>query len=267
VSLPVAVGEAAPAIPSPRVTPERGSETILLVDDSTEVLQFAAGGLERLGYTVLSASNAQGAIELASSFDSPIDLLILDLVLPDGNGRDVARRLTALRPGLAVLFVSGYPNSDPDVLPKPFNLDALGVRVQEVLRRRYYRRLLVIDDDPALAAFAKGVLSNAGFEVHTAENGSGAVACVREHAIDLVITDLIMPESEGLETIRNLRQEYPELPIIATSGAFGGHFLRHALKFGVQAVIHKPFSAADLLNVVKSTLGIGARIRARTNSR
>jgi CheY-like chemotaxis protein len=95
-----------------------------------------------------------------------------------------------------------------------------------------------------------------------APNGLGAVESVREHAIALVITDLIMPEMEGLETIRHLREAYPVLPIIAVSGAFGGQFLKHALTFGVQAAIHKPFSAAQLLEAVRRTLGIGALPRA-----
>jgi hypothetical protein len=170
---------------------------------------------------------------------------------------------------LAVLYVSGYPQY-PDVtegppqggsgfLPKPFSADALGLSVQAALRKRFSRRILFIDDDEALTAFATDTLSEAGFEVRAAKNGSGAVASVREHGIELVITDIIMPESEGLETIRNLRREYPALPIIAISGAFGGQFLKHARTFGVQAAIQKPFSAGELLEVVGRTLGIGAR--------
>jgi hypothetical protein len=127
------------------------------------------------------------------------------------------------------------------------------------LRRRYSRRILVIDDDPAIIAFTSDTLSEAGFEVRAAKNGSGAAALVREHGIELVITDIIMPESEGLETIRHLRREYPALPIIAISGAFGGQFLKPARTFGVQAAIQKPFSAEELMEVVRRTLGIGAR--------
>jgi hypothetical protein len=243
------------------------------VDDNAEVLRFAGNALESLGYTSLLASSGQEATDWAKNFAGPIEVLVIDLILPDGNGREIAERLRAIRPGLAVLFVSGYPLHTPvagggaqpgsEFLPKPFSADALGLSVQEALRTRYRRRILVIDDDPALIAFATHTLSEAGFEVLAATNGSGAAAAVGKHGIDLVITDLIMPESEGLETIRHLRQEYPVLPIIAVSGAFGGQFLKHALRFGVQAAIQKPFSAAELLEAVRRTLGIGAHPAGR----
>jgi hypothetical protein len=269
VYLPGAQGEAAADLLQPPTTPERGSGTILLVEDNAEVLQFAADALGSIGYTILSASNGHEAAEWARNFAEPIDLMVIDLMLPDGKGRDIAERLTAIRPGLAVLFVSGYPQH-PDLtvgqplpgsgfLPKPFSADALGLSVQAALRRRYSRRILVIDDDPAIIAFTSDTLSEAGFEVRAAKNGSGAAALVREHGIELVITDIIMPESEGLETIRHLRREYPALPIIAISGAFGGQFLKPARTFGVQAAIQKPFSAEELMEVVRRTLGIGAR--------
>jgi len=70
-----------------------------------------------------------------------------------------------------------------------------------------------------------------------------------------VITDLVMREREGLETMMKLRKSHPELPVVAISGAFGAHFLRSASLLGAKATLAKPFSAEDLLNVVQRVLG------------
>ena len=64
-------------------------------------------------------------------------------------------------------------------------------------------------------------------------------------AIDLVITDLVMPEQEGLETLQRLRAERPELPVIVISGAFGGSFLKTARRFGATATLPKPIDPED----------------------
>jgi DNA-binding NarL/FixJ family response regulator len=77
----------------------------------------------------------------------------------------------------------------------------------------------------------------------------------REHPSDLMITDLIMPDQEGVETITKLRREYPRLKIIAISGAFGGRYLRVAELLGADTVLQKPFTPQVLLDTVRKLLG------------
>ena len=73
-------------------------------------------------------------------------------------------------------------------------------------------------------------------------------------AVDLVITDLVMPEQEGLETLRRLRVERPNLPVIAISGAFGGSFLETASRLGATATLAKPIDPETLLRAVRKAL-------------
>ena len=87
-----------------------------------------------------------------------------------------------------------------------------------------------------------------------AGDGRSGMSKLERHAIDLVITDLVMPEQEGLETLRHLRQTRPELPVIAISGAFGGSFLKTARRFGAIATLPKPIDAEDLLRAVRQAL-------------
>ena len=98
------------------------------------------------------------------------------------------------------------------------------------------------------------MLRGAGYSVESAPDGREAVHRLAEAAFDLVITDLVMPEQEGIETIQILRKEFPHLKIVAVSGAFGGEYLRVARLLGAHAILEKPFSVDSLLAVVEETL-------------
>jgi CheY-like chemotaxis protein len=121
-----------------------GRATVLLVDDDQPVSAAAQRTLERAGYLVLAATNGKEALELASRHSGTIDLLITDLVMPEIGGRQLARQLTALRPGLVVLYTSGYTaeamnqqavlEDGDSFLGKPFTPDGLLRRVHEVLQ-------------------------------------------------------------------------------------------------------------------------------------
>ena len=99
-----AVASAPPAEEAPR----GGSETILVVEDQDELRSLICEVLEDAGHTVLAAANGLEALARAESHGGAVDLLLTDVVMPGMNGRELAERLTALRPGLRVLFVSGY---------------------------------------------------------------------------------------------------------------------------------------------------------------
>lgn len=119
-------------------------------------------------------------------------------------------------------------------------------------------RILIIDDDEQIRLILQQIMEWAGYEVTLAENGKVAMEVQRKTPADLVITDLIMPEQEGLETISQLKQECPELKIIAVSG--GGRigpdaYLPAALELGADRVFSKPFEIESVLEAVKELLG------------
>jgi PAS domain S-box-containing protein len=127
------------AAPVPREPAPGGHETVLLVEDDDAVRDFARFVLMKLGYRVLEASDGPQAIKLAEEFREPIDLLVCDVVMPHMNGVEVARRLTAARPGMKVLHVSGYPghaergSALSRFLPKPFDQGGLARAVRNAL--------------------------------------------------------------------------------------------------------------------------------------
>jgi len=117
--------------------------------------------------------------------------------------------------------------------------------------------ILLVDDDEQLRTMLSVVLRRAGYEVQVAIDGIEAGNSYRSHPSDLIITDLIMPEKEGLEIIRELHKDYPQAKIIAMSG--GGrtgtmNYLKLAQAFGAQEVLEKPFSHQEILEAIRRVL-------------
>lgn len=119
------------------------------------------------------------------------------------------------------------------------------------------RNLLLADDDADLRYALRRILERAGFVVSEAENGDQALHALEGATFDLLITDLIMPTREGLETIQACRRLHPELPIIAISG--GGRikpddYLALAKRLGAQRTLAKPFSGEELIIAAQAAL-------------
>ena len=248
------------------ITTLRGTETVLVVEDQQELRRLAAAILRRYGYEVLEAANANEALVHAERLTGRIHLMVTDLVMPGMTGAELAVRLSPLRPDMKIIFMSGYAknaivdrgilDSDVPYLPKPFSPEALASKVREALGAPgTVGTILVVDDDPAIRSFLGRVLSGAGYRVLGAKDGKEAVQHVNISEVDLMITDLIMPEQEGLETIEILHRRRPGLKIIAISGKFGGQFLRVAKLFGAQATLTKPVLPDQLLEAVRQVLG------------
>ena len=120
-------------------------------------------------------------------------------------------------------------------------------------------RILVIDDEPQVRAMLQQMLEREGYKVVEAEEGGVGIKLYQEHPPDLVITDILMPGKEGIETILALRKAYPGVKIIAISG--GGRMgkldvLPIAKSFGAVRTLAKPFEREELLEAVRAVLAM-----------
>jgi DNA-binding NtrC family response regulator len=114
--------------------------------------------------------------------------------------------------------------------------------------------ILVVDDDDEVRKVLRLMLERAHYTVIEAANGKQALARAADTHVSVVITDLVMPEQEGLETIQVLRREQPGLKIIAMSGAFGGEFLKTAGLLGAHATLQKPLRLQSVLETIEKVL-------------
>ena len=122
-----------------------GNETVMLVEDETQVRDLEARMLRQLGYTVLAAASGAEAMDISRAHPGKISLLVTDVVMPNMSGKQVADALLSSRPGLKVLYLSGYTedivvhhgvlDSGVDFLTKPFSREALARKIREILSR------------------------------------------------------------------------------------------------------------------------------------
>ena len=129
----------------PEAAKPNGGETVLLVEDEEQVRDLTARMLKNLGYDVLIATSGEDALRIGQHHAGKITLLISDVVMPSMSGKQVADALVGLRPGIKVLYLSGYTentvvhhgvlDSNVDFLPKPFTREALSQKVHEIISR------------------------------------------------------------------------------------------------------------------------------------
>jgi DNA-binding response OmpR family regulator len=135
-------------------------------------------------------------------------------------------------------------------------------------------KILIIDDDEKMLHVVRLALVGAGYDVRTARNGREGERLLAEFAADLILTDLVMPDKEGIEFIIDRRRVDPQQRIIAMSGAGGAYaqdYLCYARALGADATLAKPFRLERLLQVVEQVLreqrraGSGQGARNRTS--
>jgi CheY-like chemotaxis protein len=126
-------------------------------------------------------------------------------------------------------------------------------------------RILLIDDDAVVRSAVKSMLEHAGFEIVEVESGLSAIQAVQTDRFDLAIVDIFMPEMDGLETIKALKERAPALRILAMSGfrprlqsADGPDFLAMAVKLGAAHSLQKPFGTRELVQAVEISLAAGS---------
>jgi CheY-like chemotaxis protein len=162
--------------------------------------------------------------------------------------------------------MSGYPDaalgspaaaSTLHYLPKPFGPDELGRKVRDVLgpSRTFGHTILVVDDEAGIRKLFLEILGQDN-RVLLASDGAEALAVLRSgETPHLVITDMVMPNQDGTETLRAVRKLCPETKIIAMSGAFGGQFMKTMELLGANATLVKPIDPDELLATVGALLG------------
>jgi PAS domain S-box-containing protein len=265
VCLPMLAGTEVEAEKPTPVPTLRGEETILVVEDQTDVREFAVAVLRSYGYRVIEAAGAGEALAICERDRMPVNLVLADIVMPQMGGRELVVRLEQTRPGIKALFMSGYTDDvilhhgglaeTTHFIQKPFSPNDLARKVRALLGSPARgARILVADDEAGVRSFLRAVLEAGGHTVSEAADGREVLSQARLHQVDLVITDLMMPGQEGIETIQTLRREVPGIGIIAVSGAFGGHYLRIAERLGADGILNKPVKADVLQAKVAEVL-------------
>ncbi|OCS43704.1 response regulator [Ralstonia pickettii] len=240
------------------VTPMGGRETILVVEDDTDVRLTAVDMLTQLGYRVLTAANGEAALELMNS-GTPIDLLFTDVIMPGPiKGGELSIRAAQRVPPLPVLLVSGYTRDEilhdgrlpPGVtlLDKPYRRDDLARMVRNVLNSSRTGQaqvqptsttsiddagtavadssppptVLLVEDDTASREALQEVLATFGLQCLAAATAEDALALAHTRPVQVLLTDLTLPGRSGAELARALRPLHPHMDVLLMTG-YGAH--------------------------------------------
>ncbi|MDI6024995.1 PAS domain-containing protein [Corticibacterium sp. UT-5YL-CI-8] len=227
---------------------EGGTETVLVVEDDEEVRNTVVETLSDLGYRVLTARDAQSGLTVVES-GVAIDVIFTDVVMPGTmKSREMARRAKERLPHLAVLFTSGYTENSivhggkldagVELLSKPYTREALARRLRHVIANQKQvaqasapktvkeqsapvtatLRVLVVEDDFLIRANTSEMLSDIGYSVEEASAGTEALAILRTQDIDVLVTDLGLPDMNGSELAVKARDIRPHLGIVFATG-------------------------------------------------
>jgi PAS domain S-box-containing protein len=240
-------------------------ETVLVVEDDSDVRAYSADTLRELGYHVLEAPNGAAALNMLNS-NPNVAVLFTDIGLPGRmNGRQLAEEARKRFPNLKVLFTTGYARDaivhegrlDPGVelLTKPFTQSALGERLRDILDAKATpARVLLVEDEVLIQMLAVEYLEDAGIKVDTAVSGADALNKLRliSGGVDAVIIDLGLPDRKGDSLVREIRSVYPMLPIVVASGQSEVCLQRLSKDVPSVVFVRKPYSQDELREAIRA---------------
>jgi CheY-like chemotaxis protein len=197
--------------------------------------------------------NRRSATEIAHDFNNLLTVI-------NGQSEWILRRIPKgdpTRPGLEAIYRAGLRAAElaRELLAVGGSADESAAMAKGAGGRLpAATRILIADDESQVRGYMREVLEHAGYNVSEAADGREAVRQVLSGRVDLVITDLLMPDQEGLETIQILRRQAPQVAIVAISGAFHPEYLEVARKLGAVVALAKPLTAEELLRAVSQAL-------------
>ncbi|MFC3609711.1 response regulator [Stutzerimonas tarimensis] len=241
-----------------------GRETILVVEDDPAVQATVIDQLSGLGYQVLRASDARGALTILES-GLAVDLLFTDVVMPGPmRAPELAREAVRLLPEIVVLFTSGYTQNaivhggrldeGVELISKPYRLEDLARRIRHLLSSRESRpgaaakvvesaaspTVLVVEDQPSLLELTCEMLQLLEYQTVGVASAEQALALLEQRSFDLLLTDVGLPGMSGLDLLAEVRQRWPGQETIIVSG-YGDGLGEIAAR-----VLPKPFSFEQL---------------------
>ncbi|MGC2812415.1 MAG: response regulator [Bradyrhizobium sp.] len=257
----------------------RGSanETILVVEDDPDVRSYSCETLRELGYNVLEAKDGPAGLRLLDTHPQ-IRILFTDVGLPGGmNGRQLADEARRRKPGLRVLFTTGYAQNaivhdgrldrGVELITKPYAQAALSSKLRDMLDASDGpSRILLVEDEPLIQMLASELLEDVHLKVDmagTAREALNKLALV-SGGFAAVIVDIGLPDSSGDELVREIRAMHTSLPIIVATGK-GAKDVREIFQGANNiAIVGKPYRADDLYRALR-TLGVAVQEKIGTD--
>jgi len=224
--------------------------TILIVDDDLMLLSLLTDTLHSVGYETLSASEGMSALEFIRQ--EKIDIIIADISMPGMDGIELLQKTKDIRPDLPVILMTGVSMNGiraralqagaDGFLDKPFRLSAIEDMMFRLTSKRPARttNILILDDNREHMSSLQEVLMQVGYNVTTTLEVQEAFRLLDSSPIDAVITDFKMPEMNGVDVARHIKQSHPGVQVIIYSGYAPNDEEATAIKSAADFFVTKP---------------------------
>ncbi len=234
---------------------------ILIVDDQESMRKSTAFILEMEGYEVFTLENGYKAIEKVKEIS--FDVAFLDIKMPGINGVETFREIKKISPETTVVMMTAYAMEDliKEALNegayacvyKPFEMEKILEIVQNIKKKPM---ILIVEDDLNNLNFLDTILTEKGYKVVSVDNGREAIKLARRKPVNVVLLDIVMPEMDGLETLKKIKEitgeDSPE--VIMMSAYEVGDKVKQAMKIGANKFLCKPIDINTLESSIKQLL-------------
>ena len=239
---------------------------ILLVEGDTDTRKGIEDILIGAGFeTVTAASVSEAKAELAKN--SGFGLVISDLLMPEEDGPEFLKFLcgNSIYTNIPVLVCTAMGDKEAvlqsislgadEFIVKPVQAESLVGKIGRLAEKRR-RSILVVDDEKTVRKVLQITLKRFGYNVLTAGSAGEALSIMENGAVGLVISDIIMPEMNGLELLGELKKKYRQVPVFMITG-MNNHYREKDIKeAGADGLIAKPFNNMDIIEAVRSKLTV-----------
>ena len=237
---------------------------VLLVDDNLDFLDSTKDVLEDQGYRVNTSTNGEDALAQANSH--PFDVILMDIKMPGMNGVESFIKMKEKNPRVKVILFTAYSLKQLiqkaykegvcEVLNKPLNMMKLLQTIERVRMCNKGGCILVADDDQALCDSLYDVLSQKGYEVAVTCNGQKAVSQAKHKPFDIMLLDMKLPRSNGLEVYRQIKSLQPNLVAIIMTGYAEEmrEMIDQTLKENAHACLTKPVNIETLIGLLNEII-------------
>ncbi len=238
---------------------------VLIVDDDRLIREQLSIEVKRLFYNTFCAGNGKDALELIEKRN--IDIVLIDVKLPDADGLEILRLVKQKKPDCELIVITGFGNQETaikalrwgamDYIEKPIKTDELDAAIGRAMEKIMIREnlflkntVLVIDDDERTPKQIKAFLEKEGYEVLTAHNGDEALDVLEKNKIDIIVTDIKLSDMDGTEVIRRAKVVRRDMEGIVVAGDNKKEPAVKALYAGALDYLVKPLNLDELLHAV-----------------
>jgi DNA-binding NtrC family response regulator len=235
-------------------------KTILIVEDEAIVRESLTEWLTDEGYDVVVARDGNEALKIIEERD--FSTVLLDLRLPGKDGLQVLREARLKKPQIRGIIITAYPTVEnavdamklgaADFLTKPIDLDRLEKLIKAAPESAAERGgpVLIVDDEASIRESLKDWLSEAGYQVETADTGEKALGLVKEKQFGLLILDLKLPGKDGIEVLREARRLSPGVRGIIITAYPSVESAVEAMRVGAVEYLAKPLALSEVERIV-----------------